>query len=299
MAHDSSTLIAHRDSTYRSRQELALIPTPEGTKSWKPVGHYDLVDSITAELERRDITIVREQFAVSHNDARLFGVMDLRVNGFSRSDVGMALGLRGANDKSLRLSIVTASRVFVCDNMAFSGSEGSVLLSRKHTSRLDLGDVIPKALDTYMIKSLDFTASIDRMANYSLTDDRAKCFLFDAFLKNDVMAHRYMPEVARLYFDDEIQRTRFADRNLWSLNNAFTEAVKQLDPGPQEKASLAIGRYFGQIAGIDAPSTRIQILIPGRAVRPSEPVEIFIPPTADETVYEPSYRMLESIPSVN
>jgi hypothetical protein len=97
-----SALIAHVDSTYRSRAELALIPTPEGTKTWRPVGHYALVDSVTAELERRDITIVRERFAVSHNDARLFGVMDLRVNGFNRPDVGMALGLRGANDKTMR-----------------------------------------------------------------------------------------------------------------------------------------------------------------------------------------------------
>lgn len=280
MANDSNAMLtAHVNSTYRSRQELALIPTPNGTKSWKPVGHYDLVDSISTELERRDITIVHEKFAVSHNNARLFGVMDLRVNGFNRPDVGMALGLRGANDKSMRLSIVTASRVFVCDNMAFSGSDGAVLLFKKHTSRLDLGQVVPHALDSYMVKSLDFTASIDRMANFALTDDRAKSLLFDAFLRADVMALRYLPEVARLYFDDEIQRQKFADRTLWSLNNAFTEAVKALDPSPQEKAGLAIGRYFGQLSGPAAPVTRTSALMPGEALA---------------EYYEPNFAVLET-----
>jgi hypothetical protein len=32
--------------------------------------------------------------------------------------------------------------------------------------------------------------------------------------------------VGRLYFDDDVQRERLRDRNLWSLKNAFTEAVK-------------------------------------------------------------------------
>jgi hypothetical protein len=262
-----ATLIAHVDSTYRSRAELALIPTPAGTATWKPIGHYDLVDSITAELERRDIAIVRERFAVGGpRDARLFGVMDLRVGGFGRPDVGMALGIRGANDKSLRLSIVTGARVFVCDNMAFSGDAGAVLLSRKHTSGLDLSEVVPRALDAYMVKSLDFTASIDRMRSMDVSDERAKGLIYDAFLCHGVMANRYLPEVHRLYFDDEQQREKFRDRTLWSLNNAFTEAVKQLAAGPQGQAGIAIGRYFGRVAGPGATATRTQVVVPGEAL---------------------------------
>ena len=58
---------------------------------------------------------------------------------------------------------------------------------------------------------------------------------------------RLFPLVSRLYFVDEEQRARFPDRSLWSLNNAFTEAVKTLKHCPQHAAGLRVGRMFGRI----------------------------------------------------
>jgi hypothetical protein len=58
---------------------------------------------------------------------------------------------------------------------------------------------------------------------------------------------RLFPLVGRLYFDDEIQRARFQDRNLWSLNNAFTEAVKELRMVPQNSCGLKTGQSFGRV----------------------------------------------------
>jgi hypothetical protein len=37
-----------------------------------------------------------------------------------------------------------------------------------------------------------------------------------------------LSEVAHTYFRDERQREWFPDRSLWSLNNAFTQVVKEL-----------------------------------------------------------------------
>jgi hypothetical protein len=48
----------------------------------------------------------------------LFGVMDLE-QGFD--DARDSLGIRNANDKSMRLALTVGYRVFVCDNMAFHG----------------------------------------------------------------------------------------------------------------------------------------------------------------------------------
>ena len=62
----------------------------------------------------------------------------------------MALGLRGANDRSMAIQVIAAARVFVCDNMCFSGSDGSVVLRKKHTSRLDLAAVVPPAIDQFI-----------------------------------------------------------------------------------------------------------------------------------------------------
>jgi hypothetical protein len=60
------------------------------------------------------------------------------------------------------------------------------------------------------------------------------------------MLLRFLPDVHRLYFDDQEQREKFEARSLWSLNNAFSEIVKKLAVTPQQRAGVSIGRYFGR-----------------------------------------------------
>jgi hypothetical protein len=62
-----------------------------------------------------------------------------------------------------------------------------------------------------------------------------------------VMPIRLFPVVSTLYFEDEGQREKFPERTLWSLNNAATEAVKQLRPAPQQECGLRVGRMFGRL----------------------------------------------------
>lgn len=272
----ASTLSAH-GSYRRTRDELATLSTPHGTRSWKPVPHHELVGGLIAELARREIAVVGEQYCTNGRaDARLFGVIDLAFTSNDRPDFGMALGLRGANDRSLRIQIIAAARVFVCDNMAFSGSDGGVILARKHTSGLDLSKMVPPALDLYLEKQDAFAVDIDRMKDFALTDRRAKALIYDAFVRDSVMPLRLLPEVHRLYFDDDVQREKFADRSAWSLNNAFTEAVKSLQDSPRDKAGRSIGRYFGRVLHRDGGG---HVAIP--AGLPAEQVVIDVTPVPE------------------
>jgi hypothetical protein len=257
----SSTLVAHCGGTYRTREDLARISTPAGTGTWKPVPHFDLVTSLIDDLGSRGIAVVREQYAtVGRDGARLFGVMDLRIDGLDTPDLSTSLGLRGANDKSMAIQVIAAARVFVCDNLAFSGSDGAVVLKKKHTSGLDLGAVVPPAIESCLEKAGAFRRDIDRMRDFPLTDDRAKQIIYDAFTRDRaVLPIRMLPDVHHLYFDDEQQRAKFEARSLWSLTNAFTEAVKSLREIPQQSYGVAIGRYFGRVlhAGSDGSMVAI------------------------------------------
>jgi hypothetical protein len=86
------------------------------------------------------------------------------------------------------------------------------------------------------------------MKGIELSDTEAKALIFDAFaFERTVMSRRLMPEVARVYFQDDRQREWFPDRTLWSLNNAFTQVVKELPVNPQNAANIAIGRSFARI----------------------------------------------------
>src|SRR5690348_17125874 len=112
-------LMVHAGGVRRTRDELSTLTTPLPTPTWRPVPHADLVGELIRGLEAQGITVARDEYAtMGRTDARLFGVMDLRIPDLDTADFSMALGLRGANDKSMAIQVIAAARVLVCDNMA-------------------------------------------------------------------------------------------------------------------------------------------------------------------------------------
>jgi len=146
MTNGKATLCVHAGGIRRSRTELATLHTPEPTRSWRPVPHADLVGELIRGLANQGVEVVRDEYAtMGKTDAKLFGVMDLAIPHLDTGEFRMALGLRGANDKSMSIQVVAGARVFCCDNMAMSSS-GGVFLKKRHTSRLDLATVVPVRL---------------------------------------------------------------------------------------------------------------------------------------------------------
>lgn len=249
----NSNLVVHCGGIRRSREELATLHTPAPTATWKPVPHAELVSALIEGLASNGVDVTREDYCtLGRDDAKLLGTMDLRVRDLDTPDLAMGLGLRAANDKSLSIQVVAACRVFVCDNLCFSGSSGAVFLKRRHTARLDVRALVPGAVDQFLERSEAFRVDIDRMRNHSLTDGRAKEIVHDMFASG-VMPVRLFPVVSILYFHEAVQSEKFPDRTLWSLNNAATEAVKRLKPAPRQECGLRVGRMFGRLVNRAKP----------------------------------------------
>ena len=60
-----------------TREELAKVKTPAGTTTHKPIAHIEVVEKLIEALSFRQITVVREEYAVSSDGMKMFGVMDL------------------------------------------------------------------------------------------------------------------------------------------------------------------------------------------------------------------------------
>jgi hypothetical protein len=88
----------------------------------RPVPHIELVSTVKQAFSDRGYAVMREQYSVSHENARLFGTLHLvPTTGASLVEAlegGMAGGLRHANDQAFALGVIAGMRVFVCDNMA-------------------------------------------------------------------------------------------------------------------------------------------------------------------------------------
>src|SRR5438445_13882931 len=137
----SATLVA-TGLEKMGRPQLATLPVPEATLTHKPIPHHQIVESLVQTLGFRHIGVVNEEYAVSADAMKMFGVLDLTTE---MAGCRFAIGIRNSHDKSLRLGLTVGLRVFVCSNMAFSGEFTPVL--RKHTKNVELADLVSVGVD--------------------------------------------------------------------------------------------------------------------------------------------------------
>lgn len=233
-------LFVHAGAKKLGRQDLLVLPTPEGTETHRPVPHATLVQGIIEALDYRKIDIVAEDYAATEDGQRLFGVLSLSL---ASGDINLAIAFRNSHDKSFALGLVAGFRVFCCDNLALSGE--FVAVSRKHSKNLDVVEALALGIDRVQRKFQPMVAQVDVWKNHALPDIRAKEIIYDAFLGGLEAPKHLMKSVHSEYFEPKYEE--FKPRNLWSLQNAFTSAFKQLEPIPMIRATSALGTYFEAI----------------------------------------------------
>jgi hypothetical protein len=237
---NDSVLIADRKIT---RDELALVPTPPGTVTHRPIRHVDVVNALVETLGFRHIAVAREEYAVSRDGMKMFGVLEL--------DQGMhgarfALGVRNSHDKTFRLAVTVGYKVFVCENLAFSGDFSPVLA--KHSKNFSLQSALSVGVDDMQRNFKPMVEAVERWQSAQLSDVAARLLIYRAFIEGELDVPRHLARpVHDLYFNPQHQE--FTPRNLWSLSNAFTAAFKQLDPIPQYRATGKLAGFLQAATG--------------------------------------------------
>ncbi len=297
-----STLLAHCGAQKIVRDELKDLPLPEATKTHQPVSHFKIVESLTEALTYRHLQIVREEFAVSADGMKMFGVMDLNAE-FTQGR--FSIGLRNSNDKSMRLALTAGMRIFVCDNMAFSGD--FTPLNHKHSKSLSLIDSISIAVDRIHRNFETLQQQVDAMTKFGLSDNDAKLLIYRAFLDRALrgVPRHLMYDVHKNYFEPEY--AEFQPRNLWSLSNAFTSAFKSLKPIKQYEATARLGAFFTnegprdeKVVGIGPRRLELAELEPYDKAELDEDVQAIVDQLddkteAEETAAELTYESDESL----
>src|SRR5213592_583057 len=226
-----------------TRAELRQIPAPEATSTHQPVAHYRIVEALLETLGFRHIQVTREEYAVSPDGMKMFGVLDLEQG---VTGVNFSIGLRNANDRSLRLGLTVGYKVLVCQNLAFMGDFTPVL--HKHSKHLDLIELVSIGVDKIQRNFEPLKRQIEAWQSHALEDDRARLILYAAFVEGRLAAPRHLlPAVHKHYFDPE--HAPFRPRTLWSLSNAFTSAFTKLRTIRQFQATAKLGASLGSFNG--------------------------------------------------
>ena len=233
-------LLAHRGAQLVGRHDLLALQTPDATATHKPIAHAEVVQALVETLGFRRLSVVNDQYAVTPDGMRMFGVLALDVEG---SGIRLAIGVRNSHDKSCSLALTVGYKVFVCDNLAFHGDFSPIM--KKHTKRVDIQDVMALAVDRMQRHFEPMQRQVDAWRGFELPDDRARLIIYRAFIEDQLDAAKHLARVVhQQYFEPEHEE--FRPRTLWSLSNAFTSAFKKLDPIPAFNATAKLGPFIEQ-----------------------------------------------------
>jgi hypothetical protein len=235
MAEARAQLVLHCGARKVSRDELAAVKTPPPQGRWFPVPHLRVRDTARRTIEDAGYEVRREEFGLSRNDARFFGVMDLGST--LAEGVTLAVGIRSSTDKSFPLGFVAGNRVFACDNLAF---RSELLVKRKHTVNGErrFNAAIAEAVAQLAGFKEAEAGRIRKLGHAELKDSESDSIILTAFERGIVSA-RVLPHVIREWREPTFEE--FQPRTAWSLLNCFTTVLGKKDgEGHLNQAKLAV-----------------------------------------------------------
>lgn len=227
-----------------SLSQVAAVPVPEHTDTWRPVPYMDAVSYLKETIECLPYTLESEEYGLASDGQQMFGLITLDAGDSSQ---GLAIGIRQSYNKSIALGIAVGSQVFVCDNLCFSGS--AFKLIRKNTVHV-WADFRELVCEQVQASQMHFEAVMQEtvlMREIPVTQERGY-----ELLGRVVGEQVLTPTQATVAFGDwrEPRHVEFADRNLWSLYNCVTEGLKKGQPAKVMERHTRAHDFFVQTCGL-------------------------------------------------
>ena len=225
------------EGKFVSRDEVAMTGTPCSTTTWRPVPHAEVIDAVTEVVKAHDWQILDEQYGLARDGQRLFGV--LRINKSSSPEWSRCIGIRNSHDRSLSVGVAAGISVMCCSNLAFGGT---MVLKRRHTSRIELDDLVVSAVDELEMEFLNLETVSEDLKLHEVGNDEARAIIVRAAEINVINSCDIVP-IFREF--KEPSHEEFREPTRWSLLNAFTEYAKKYSPGRADVCHRGLTRLFG------------------------------------------------------
>jgi hypothetical protein len=213
-------LMARKDTTRTTYDVVKAVGTPDRTRTWGVVGHGDFVDLLTDAVHANDYDIVKQEYSLSRDGGKMFGVFTLDVGD---PEGARMIGFRNSINKTMAAGITAGRRVFVCDNLAFSGE---FIDYYKHVGRLTvavLKDAAHTAIGTVANKMEAFEGWHKALHTKKLTKTDAQVLTFRA-IENNILPAGNFSKFHELFFEKENdQNNAYYDDNLYGFHGAMTQ----------------------------------------------------------------------------
>jgi hypothetical protein len=223
------SLILHCGSSALSRNDLYNIPTPMALGARHgiyPV--HEFVDTLYDSLQ--DVLRPKsEKFGVLMDKdtglpRRFFGLLEMAGN----DTFALQIGIRGSFDQSIAAGLAVGSRVFVCDNLAFSGD---IEIKTKQTTRIEarMPGLIAQAVDRLPAMIESQNSKYERWRNTVLSPRVGDAMLLEC-VRRGALLPTQLPDAIREWDTPTHPEHAAEGFSLWRLHNAVTEAARPTDP---------------------------------------------------------------------
>jgi len=169
----SNRLYLHRGAEPITAAELSALEAPAPTDTWHPLHHYDFVCSVRDTLHFMGASITSESYGIKPGDTggdQFFGLIELtHPELYIPTGDSLGLGFRNSWDKTFAGSGILARHTFVCDNLAFAGTD-AFKFNRKNTPSFarDLPAIMAQAMMNFLRSADQFMQQQSNFSNVYL-----------------------------------------------------------------------------------------------------------------------------------
>ena len=217
-------LVAHVDTRRVDEAYVMGLSAPDRTPTWGVIGHGQLIETLTKAVETAGHRIINRDYSVSEDGGKMFGAFTLD---HTTGELAWMIGFRNSVNKTLKVGITAGTRIFVCDNMAFSGD---FIRFRKHTGGLNQNELTLIAQDSVTqmeTKLIGFENWHADLKLHTLDRTSAEALTFRAVERGVIPGGRF-GSFHKLFFKKENEdNDAIYPNTLWGFHGAVTQLWKK------------------------------------------------------------------------
>jgi len=242
-----SLLYSHEGNPHLTLAQLGQIYTPQGQGRFhRPYPFHTYVKDVESALDRVGFDVLERDLEVTKDNQKFFGALaiaprtgqpivtvenigeDMPVAEWRQNDAGYELlvGLRGAHDQSLRREMVLGDKIFVCSNLAFSGTIGSIATKQTTNIHRRLPGLISKAVGLIPQLAEQRAEQFEAYKAYEFPNPRGgDAALVEIFRQGGLSGAQLAKAILewdKPTFEEHLEWGKSA----WLLRNSVTQALK-------------------------------------------------------------------------
>lgn len=227
-------LCLHAGAHRIDRDGLAALPLPAARGPRHVIRPFiEDVELVSNFLDRSGFAIKDEAFGVKtdkdNQPSQFFGALEIRQKALSgeylpAESFALTVGIRGSYDQTLPRGLAVGSRVFVCDNLAFSG-EVSVYAKQTTNIGARIAGLLERAVAEVPAMAALQEKRFEAYRNYSLSKVKGDAILIEC-VRQGILNPSDIGKAIAEWDNPSHAEHATEGKTVWTVFNAVTQSVK-------------------------------------------------------------------------